>query len=197
MSAQREEILRSALEVFAARGFKGTSIDAVAERAGLTRQGVLHYFPSKKRLLLEIMGYHQQLVREHLAGRGVGEDWAKAFAGAVAYELHRPWLATVHSVIVTEAVTGQEPAAQFVREYSRSVQEHLATRLTRRYGERLPSGLDTRTASTAILCLIEGMHHMLLMDQDADRYPEVISDAMSVLLGVDSGELLQPPATNG
>lgn len=54
VSGRREQILEAALEVLTARGFKGTSIDAVAERAGLTRQGVLHYFPSKKRLLLGI-----------------------------------------------------------------------------------------------------------------------------------------------
>ncbi|MCX4766588.1 TetR/AcrR family transcriptional regulator [Streptomyces sp. NBC_01275] len=188
MSARREEILEAALEVFATRGFKGASIDAVAERAGLTRQGVLHYFPSKKRLLLELLNFREQLNREHLADRNVGrvgEDWAGDFAAAVAFEQGHPSLAQVHSVVLAEAVTGQEPARAYVRDRCRSLQDHLTEHLLERYGERLPSGLDARTGAAAVLALIEGVHQLWLVDQDADRYPEVVRETLSVLLGAD------------
>ncbi|MET9830814.1 TetR/AcrR family transcriptional regulator [Streptomyces sp. NPDC006385] len=196
-SARREEILQAALDVFAERGFRGTSIDAVAERAGLTRQGVLHYFPSKKQLLLEVLNYREQLNREHLAGRKAGEDWAGDFAEAVAFEQDHPSLATVYSVVVAEAVTGQEPAAGYVRDRCRSLQEHLTGLLTERYGERLPSGLSPRTAATAVLALIEGLHPMWLVDQDAGRYPEVVRDALSALLGTDRTPEAHLPSTKG
>ncbi|MFI1330509.1 TetR/AcrR family transcriptional regulator [Streptomyces sp. NPDC020845] len=144
MSGRREQILEAALEVLTARGFKGTSIDAVAERAGLTRQGVLHYFPSKKRLLLGILNFREQLHREHLADRRLGEDWAADFAATVAFEQDHPSLATVHSVLLAEAVTGQEPAAEYVRERRYSLQDLLTASLVERYGERMPSGLADR-----------------------------------------------------
>ncbi|NUS82048.1 MAG: TetR/AcrR family transcriptional regulator [Streptomyces sp.] len=197
VSAQREEILQAALEVFGARGFKGTSIDAVAERVGLTRQGVLHYFPSKKRLLLEIMEFRQRRVREHLSDRPVGEDWAGDFAEVIAFELDHPCFATVHNVMVAEAITGQEPAAGYVRDRCRSIQDHLTERLIERYGERLPSGLDARTAATAVHCLIEGVHQLWLVDRDADRYPQVIREALSALLGTEVADGPQPSATKG
>ncbi len=202
VSARRQQILEAALEVFAERGFKGTSIDAVAERAGLTRQGVLHYFPSKKRLLLDLLAFREELAREHLAGRRLGEDWAGDFAEAVAFEVHHPSLATVQTVVLAEAVTGQEPACGYVRERSRSLQEHLTAHLIERYGERLPSGLDPRTAAAAVLALIEGVHQLWLVDQDAERYPRIVREALSVLLGTDSApkpQLPQPqlPLTNG
>ncbi|WP_044473486.1 helix-turn-helix domain-containing protein, partial [Streptomyces turgidiscabies] len=60
-TTRREEILAAALEVFAERGYRRASIDAVAERAGLTRQGVLHYFPSKKRLLHALLQRREDL----------------------------------------------------------------------------------------------------------------------------------------
>jgi AcrR family transcriptional regulator len=198
VSARRQQILEAALEVFAERGFKGTSIDAVAERAGLTRQGVLHYFPSKKRLLLDLLDFREQLNREHLfAGRRVGEDWAGDFAEAVAFELHHPSLATVQTVVLAEALTGQEPACGYVRERSRALQEHLTAHLVERYGERLPSGLDPRTAAAAVLALIEGVHQLWLVDQDAERYPQIVREALSVLLGTESAPEPQLPLTKG
>ncbi|MET8976552.1 TetR/AcrR family transcriptional regulator [Streptomyces sp. NPDC004539] len=183
VAGRREEILEAAVEVFAERGFRGTSIDAVAERAGLTRQGVLHYFPSKKRLLIEVLNFRERLNREHLVERGAGEDWAGDFAEAVAFEQLHPSFAQVHSVVVAEAVTGQEPAQAYVRERSAAIQEHLAEHLTERYGERLPSGLSARTGAAAVFALVEGVHQLWLVDRDAGRYPEVVREAMAVLLG--------------
>jgi AcrR family transcriptional regulator len=188
-SARRQAILEAALEVFAERGFKSASIDAVAERAGLTRQGVLHYFPSKKRLLLEMLTFREQLNREHLADHPAGEDLPADFAAAVAFEQGHPSFATVHSVVMAEAVTGQEPARGYVGDRCRSLQAHLTAWLTERYGERLPSGLTASAAATAVLALIEGIHQLWLVDPgpDTDRYPSVVRDALAVLVGEEPG----------
>ncbi|MFF7734503.1 TetR family transcriptional regulator [Streptomyces sp. NPDC007984] len=195
---RREQILEAALEVMAAHGFKGTSIDAVADRAGLTRQGVLHYFPSKKRLLLEILSFREELARENLAGRRVGEDWAGDFAETVAFEQSRPSLATVYSVMLAEAVTGREPAAGYVRQRCRSVQDHLVASLVERYGERVPSGLSAPIAAAALLALIEGVHQLWLVDPEADRYPQIVREAVVVLLGTGTTATEgQSPATKG
>lgn len=198
VSERRGQILEAAVEVLAARGFKGTSIDAVAERAGLTRQGVLHYFPSKKRLLLEILNFREQLNREHLADRRLGEDWAGDFAEAVAFEQDHPSLATVYSVVMAEAVTGQEPAAAYVRERYCLLQDYLTMRLVERYGERMPSGLKAATAAAAVLALVEGVHQLRLMDPEADRYPGVVRDTVAVLLGTETAATDgQSPVTKG
>src|SRR3954471_22080610 len=53
--AQRERILRAATELFAARGYRGAWLEAVAQEVGITRQGVLHHFPSKVHLLLGVL----------------------------------------------------------------------------------------------------------------------------------------------
>ena len=43
----RKAILDAALEVFAAAGFRGATIDRIAERAGLSKPNLLYYFASK------------------------------------------------------------------------------------------------------------------------------------------------------
>lgn len=58
-SASREalehKILAAAEAVFAEQGFNGASLETIAEHAGLSKQNMLYYFPSKESL------YHQVL----------------------------------------------------------------------------------------------------------------------------------------
>ena len=52
----RETILEAALDAFSEAGFNGTTLDRIAERAGLSKPNLLYYFPSKEiihRTLLE------------------------------------------------------------------------------------------------------------------------------------------------
>jgi TetR/AcrR family transcriptional regulator len=44
----RELILDAALEVFSVHGFRGATLDQIAEGAGLSKPNLLYYFPSKE-----------------------------------------------------------------------------------------------------------------------------------------------------
>jgi len=47
---RRRELLGHALRLFGERGFEGTSLEAVAEAAGVRKQTLLYYFPGKDEL---------------------------------------------------------------------------------------------------------------------------------------------------
>jgi len=49
--ANVDDIVQAATRLFGQRGFRGTSIAAVADEVGLSDAGVLHHFPSKSALL--------------------------------------------------------------------------------------------------------------------------------------------------
>jgi AcrR family transcriptional regulator len=51
----REQVLIAAARVFAARGFHGTSLDAIAEEAGFSRGAVYYNFADKEELFLELL----------------------------------------------------------------------------------------------------------------------------------------------
>ena len=51
----RDAILDAAIRAFAARGYRGASIDSIAAEVGVSRQGVLHHFPSKVKLLVAVL----------------------------------------------------------------------------------------------------------------------------------------------
>ncbi len=51
----REIILEAALEVFSAEGFRGATLDRIAEAAGLSKPNLLYYFPSKEAIHVALL----------------------------------------------------------------------------------------------------------------------------------------------
>ena len=51
----KQDIILAASGLFAEKGFAGSSIREIAERAGLTKTALYHYFPSKEAVLSEMM----------------------------------------------------------------------------------------------------------------------------------------------
>ena len=47
---RHQELVREALRAFGARGYDGTTLEAVAEAAGVRKQTLLYYFPTKQDL---------------------------------------------------------------------------------------------------------------------------------------------------
>lgn len=52
---RRRQLLEVARDLFAARGFHATSMDEIAERAGVTKPVLYQHFPSKRALYLELL----------------------------------------------------------------------------------------------------------------------------------------------
>jgi TetR/AcrR family transcriptional regulator len=68
---QREKqdlILEAALDVFSVQGFRGATIDQIAEQAGMSKPNLLYYFPRKeeihKRLMVEMLDIWLAPLRE-------------------------------------------------------------------------------------------------------------------------------------
>jgi AcrR family transcriptional regulator len=64
---RREAILAAALEVFAASGYHGSSIDDIARRAGVSKALIYEHFPSKKELHVSLLDTHVGVLFERLA----------------------------------------------------------------------------------------------------------------------------------
>jgi len=64
--ARRRALLEEATRLIGKRGFEGTSLDAVATAAGVRKQTLLYYFPTKDALLQACVEESSRRVSEHL-----------------------------------------------------------------------------------------------------------------------------------
>lgn len=63
---KRQAILEAALELFVERGFHGTSVPSVAEKAGVGAGTIYRYFASKEALVNELFREHKQAIARHV-----------------------------------------------------------------------------------------------------------------------------------
>jgi len=54
-SMNRRLILDAALDVFSAYGFRGSTVDQIAEKAGMSKPNLLYYFPRKQNIYVTVL----------------------------------------------------------------------------------------------------------------------------------------------
>ncbi|MBW3556692.1 MAG: TetR/AcrR family transcriptional regulator [Actinobacteria bacterium] len=92
---RRRQLLDVALERFAATGFHATSMDEIAEAAGVTKPVLYQHFGSKRHLYLELLddmvGQLMDVVTKATASaQGPHQQVEAGFAAYVSYMVERP-----------------------------------------------------------------------------------------------------------
>jgi len=154
-AARREQILETALKLFAERGFDATSTRQIAKEVGVAEGLIFHYFPTKASLLTAILEDRlegRRAFRRDL--RPLLEDAAGKPASEVLRSVASGWLATLRRdeeivvVLFTAAQVNPEVRAAWqglIREGTELLTGYLAARVEA--GE-LRKDLPLETAGT-------------------------------------------------
>jgi AcrR family transcriptional regulator len=86
--ATREALTRAALELFVDRGYDETTLDEIAEAAGVSTRTIFAYFPSKEDILFCTMGTMRDALATALADRPVGTDALAALRDFILSSAH-------------------------------------------------------------------------------------------------------------
>ncbi|MCX5226023.1 TetR/AcrR family transcriptional regulator [Streptomyces sp. NPDC006553] len=185
---RRADILRAALEVIAERGYRGATLGSVAERVGLTQQGLLHYFPTKEALLVAVL---EERDRWDTSGGRDREGWRlDLLESLVEYNAMRPGIVQTFSALLGESVTDEHPAREFFTERYALVRANMAQVLRLEFGDRLPSGLSPERAAPLLTAVMDGLQYQWLLDPAAVDMPAAFRDFLHLLHG---GEDRNPP----
>ncbi|MDG9717127.1 TetR/AcrR family transcriptional regulator [Streptomyces sp. DH24] len=173
---RRAEIVRAALEVIAERGYRGASLAAVAERVGLTQQGLLHHFPTKEALLVAVL-------RERDRWDAVPDSqWRlDLLASLVEYNAMRPGIIQTFSALLGESVTEGHPARDYFGERYTRVRANMAAVLRAEYGDRLPNGLTPERAAPLLVAVMDGLQYQWLLDPESVDMPGAFRDFLTLL----------------
>jgi TetR/AcrR family transcriptional regulator len=112
------DIAAEAVRVFAECGYEGTSIAAIAENAGLSKQNLMYYYPSKQALYRRVLDdvLDDWLERmSHLADTDKEpQDVLRAYIQAkLAFSREQPWASRVYAM---EVIGGAQLYADKIRE---------------------------------------------------------------------------------
>jgi AcrR family transcriptional regulator len=180
---RREEILAAADAAFARHGFRGASLATIAQEVGLSQPGVLHHFPSKEDLLLEVLRYREERGLEYMQ-RAVAEtdSYPEALLELVAANAATPGLVRLFTVLAAESVDDDHPAHELFRERYRDLRRLVGARFATEQREgRLPVGIDVDKLAPQVLALLDGLQLQWLLDPDAVDMVELLRDFLARL----------------
>ncbi|MBX9720199.1 MAG: TetR/AcrR family transcriptional regulator [Candidatus Obscuribacterales bacterium] len=61
--AKREQLIGTALRLFAKHGYHGTGIDLILKESGVAKKTLYHHFPSKEELIVEVLKHYDDEFR--------------------------------------------------------------------------------------------------------------------------------------
>jgi AcrR family transcriptional regulator len=164
----RARILDSATELFSRSGFHAVSLRDIAAHAGLTHAGLLHHFPGKESLLIQVLSRRDEVDGELMHGPDDGvspEELLARVVDQVARNMGTPGLVGLYVKISGEAADPGHPAHEyFVKRYRRLRRQ--ASWLLAVLFERAtpPLAHDPDAVAQQLIALIDGLQTQWLLD---------------------------------
>lgn len=179
---RRESIVAAAHEVFAARGYRGGSLQDVADRVGMSQTSLLHYFPSKRDLLLAVLNW-----RDSVTGDGASRDPEETLVNAVIRQARFnetvPGVIELYAVLCAESMTDDHPGREFFTErYERLRRSYLRSFSALADEGRLREGVDPRRAAASLIALWDGIQMQWLLDPASVDMAACLRDYLQLLV---------------
>jgi len=123
---RRDALLTAAYELFRERGFVGTTMDDVADRAGLSRRTAFRYFTTKDELVFPQRAERLAIFQQELQPRS-GES-ALATVKRACLEMARNYAASRKQMLAQWRIVEAEPALlgreiQLDRDFEKAIEE--------------------------------------------------------------------------
>lgn len=152
---QRELILAEAAEAFAELGYAAASMSDLAQRCGVSKSLLYHYFPSKEAILFALFdGYTERLLAlcESVTARGLSPD---AHLDALVREFLAEYRTSraVHKLLLQDVDHLPQDKAREVKDQQRAVIEAFRGAVHRSLAPQL-SGAELTAATMLLMGMI-------------------------------------------
>lgn len=186
-SPTRKRIVDAATKLFYGEGIGRVSVDAVAEKAGLTKRTLYYHFRSKDDLVTAYLEEREQPNLRRMTG------WFKDTEGSLAEKV-----AAIFTNLAREVRSTKWKGCAFLRTSAELVAlpGHPAVKVTARHKEDFESWLtgefaergiaDAAELSRQVMLLINGAFALVLVHRDA-AYMEAAGRAATALVSAKAG----------
>ena len=182
LSESQYRILEAAMEVFGSKGYTNGSLLDVGHKAGLTRQGILHHYPSKEKLLLATLEYRDDagvagLDEQHVPS---GQAFFDHLVATTRINTTRPGVLQAYIVLSADSVTQGHPAQQFFRDRYAGLRAMIVNALH----EVVPDAADRRLqdVASALIGTMDGLQIQWLLDPEVVDMPAAVATEIAAAI---------------
>ena len=186
-AASKKRILDSAIELICERGFSGTSVGAVCEKAGVVKTALYWHFGSKDGLLAAIIEEISREWIEEIDSRASGVDSADASLDGMIEGMknlvnHKSHYLRIVEAVINESANVDHEAMKAIRRLNRKGISAIEAGLERAMGMPLPD--QDLLAQTIHACLHTALRQNTISpgSLDVDRYFKDVRRTVIVLV---------------
>jgi AcrR family transcriptional regulator len=175
--AKRKEVLQAALEIFAAEGYRGTSLRKVAARCNLSLPGLMHYFDSKEDLLTQVLRMRDESARLRQQQRTSPQSYREIIREGAA----TPGLVELFVSMAAAASDPGHPAHSHFAERYPVIRERVAAFLRQQMDEgTMRTDIPPERLAALFIALADGIQLQWLVDRSVDM-EQPVDDVMTLL----------------
>jgi AcrR family transcriptional regulator len=180
----REKIIWSAIEAFAQKGFRGTKMADIAKAADLTEPGLLHHFPSKTHLLMEVLKERDRIDSERMRAtlKKNGNHFLEAGIELVEHNQTVPGLVQLFNLLVAESISPDHPAHEFFIERYQREREHMVQVIVQaQQAGEVRSDIPPETLVVLIFAVMDGLQVQWLLEPEKITMTDLFRVMMDML----------------
>ena len=164
---RREQIIRTATDVFATEGFEGAALKRVAELVGVKEATLFHYFRGKQELLTAVLAERDRRGMEAAGGNEAGP--LRLLAPVAERNRKEPGLTTLYAVAsATANDPGHDSHAYFQDRYAMLVSELGADIHRRQEAGEVRSDVPAEMLARLVIAAFDGLQLQWLYDKNVD-----------------------------
>ena len=167
---RKEKVIKEAIHFFGQHGFHGASLAEIAEASGITEPGLLHHYPSKEQLLMEVLAERDRIDRKlfNLSTQAKSSDLLVSLHELVLHNESVPGLVLLFTVLVAESIDEQHPGHEFFMQRYRNLRDQNIEAIKK---EQAQGGIrkDIAAEDLAILlfAMMDGLQIQWLYEPDS------------------------------
>jgi AcrR family transcriptional regulator len=162
---RRQQIIDAAVELFAAKGYRGTGVAALAERVGMTATGLLYYFGTKERLLREVVAERDRMEAIDPTRAFPHELTLSSLRDIGRHNVETAVLTRLYLVLGAESLDADDPLHDFFVERYQTAREFVRALLRdeKAHG-RVHPDVDAEQIALEVIATIMGIEYQWFID---------------------------------
>lgn len=167
----RTLVLDAALKVFAAKGFRGSSVDDIAQRSGVGRSALLYHFGSKEGVLIALLERRdaEAQIMQETPPTGSGSPTADLLSAirtrSPGIRIALDEMRLAHA-LEAEAADPDHPAREWVAARAVRIRAYFSGHFSQEVDAQSGAEVDPAALAAVTLAVIEGLEAQWLVDPE-------------------------------
>jgi AcrR family transcriptional regulator len=168
---RRRLVVITATDVFGENGFRGGTLQQVADRVGGTPAAVLKLFGSKEKLLIAVLDHWGALTSEIVMQGAAEKAYLDGLSSLMSYHVAHKGLLQLYTTMAAEASSPQHPAHEFMTNRYRTTLFNMRNRFrdAADAGHLMPmSEQDVSREAEFLLATMDGLEIQFILNPSFD-----------------------------